>query len=166
MSIAYSLVGRLTNPSDKNSEVRVYPVAQMKKQVFLRDIAEHLADHGSPYSVGTILGLLTDAVHCMVENLKEGNRVDMEDLGDFFVSLSSDGAESSAKFRESMIKKINLRWQNSERMEKAMQGVGLEFVPALNDLADAKRKTKERADLAAGVEPGEDAGGGDPDLTD
>lgn len=162
--INYSLVARSTNPTDKNSEQRVYAVSQYNRQLKLRDIAKHLAAHGSPFSVGTILGLLTDAVTCMVENLKEGNRVDLDDMGDFYVTLSSEGAENADKFTSSMIRRVNLRWRSTDEMLAEMQTVGFNYVPSREGVEELKRTEKRKLNermagvLENGEEP-EDGGG-------
>lgn len=147
MAVNYSLVLRPSIPSDKNSEPKVYPVAQMAKQVTLRDIAQHIHDHGSPFSVGTIVGLLLDTVQCIVENLREGNRVDMDTLGDFFLTLSAVGADSAADFNPAThVKHINLRWRTTEAMDQALQHIGFNHMPTLDELSEVKRQSKAKID--------------------
>lgn len=169
MSVNYSLVLRAVNPGDAESQRKVYPVAQMAKQVTLRDIAKHIHDHGSPFSVGTIVGLLMDAVECMTENLKEGNRVDMDTMGDFYLTLSSEGAANANEFNpQSMIKHINLRWRCTSEMDRALQGIGYNYMPNLDELAEAKRASKAKLNQELGIledgdepEPGGEGGGSD-----
>ena len=43
--------------------------------VNLDSLAEHMRDHNSPYSKGTIRGILTDTVRCVRELLLQGKRV-------------------------------------------------------------------------------------------
>ena len=170
MSINYSFVVRATNPTDKNSEKKVYATVQSKATLSLRDIAAHISEHNSVFSEGTTLGLLVDAVRCMTENLQLGNRIDMWDLGTFYVTLSSEGADSSKDFNESLIKEVNLRWMTSEKMHEALQKVGFERI-ATRDLQTAALKTmSENADTAIGTtssggddtdDPGDGGGGGD-----
>lgn len=168
MAVNYSLVLRPSIPSDKNSEAKVYPVAQMAKQVTLRDIAQHIHDHGSPFSVGTIVGLLLDTVQCIVENLREGNRVDMDTLGDFYLTLSAIGADSAADFNPAAhIKHVNLRWRTTNDMDHALQNVGFNYMPTLDELSEVKRQSKAKIDSQIhedGEAPGGDDSGdsGDP----
>ena len=158
MSIYYSFIVRPSNIMDETSAKKVYAVAQSKKTLTLRAIAQHLASHQSPYSEGTIMGLLTDAVKCITENLLEGNRVDMWDLGTFYVTLSCKGASSSEEFTTSLIKRVNLRWKTSGRMYAELQQASFERVPTIELTEDAKKTMAERADVKMGVS---DTSGGD-----
>ena len=45
---------------------------------------------------------------CLVEMLLEGKKVQLDELGDFWISLSSEGAESCEKFTADNIKAVNI----------------------------------------------------------
>lgn len=45
---------------------------------------------------------------CLVEMLLEGKKVQLDELGDFWISLSSEGAESCEKFTANNIKAVNI----------------------------------------------------------
>ena len=45
---------------------------------------------------------------CLVEMLMEGKKVQLDELGDFWISLSSEGAESCEKFTADNIKAVNI----------------------------------------------------------
>ena len=127
----------------------------------MRDIAQHIAEHNSVFSEGTILGLLTDAGKCILENLKAGNRVDLWDLGTFYVTLSCEGAATAEDFNTSLINHVNLRWKTSKMMDTALQNVTFERMPTI-ELVDAARKTmSEQAneDVGAPANSGGSSGG-------
>ena len=162
MSLNYSLTVRHTNPSDKNSEKKVYAMAQSKENVTLRTIAKHIAEHNSVFSEGTILGLLVDAVKCMTENLMQGNRIDMWDLGKFYVTLTGEGADSVKEFNDSLIKRVNLRWKTSKDMHKALQNVGFTRISTRELQGESLKTMSENVDKSLGVTPeSDDNGGGD-----
>ena len=46
--------------------------AVMGKTVSLEDLAEHMAQHNTPYSEGVIKGVLTDMITCIRELVLEG----------------------------------------------------------------------------------------------
>ena len=50
------------------------------------------------------------AVDCMREQLLEGKKIRLGDLGDFSVSLSSKGAETADKFSAQNITGVNVVW--------------------------------------------------------
>ena len=156
--VHYSFTVRAANPSEKDSTKKIYAVAQSKETMSMRDIAQHIAEHNSVFSEGTILGLLTDAGKCILENLKSGNRVNLWDLGTFYITLSCEGAETAEDFSTSLIKHVNLRWTTSKAMENALQNVTFGRMPTI-ELTDAARKTmSEKANESVGAPS--DTGGG------
>ena len=76
MAIKYSYVPRSSNLSDADAKWLIYAAAQSTETINLQQIARHLSSHNSPFSEGTIIGLLTDFQKCIVEHLKRGARGD------------------------------------------------------------------------------------------
>ena len=50
MAINYSLTARLSVPTDKSSEKRIYAIAQYNNLLTLKELSAHIAGHGSPFS--------------------------------------------------------------------------------------------------------------------
>lgn len=94
----YSLALRPSIPADKNSEKKVYPVAQQNKTIGLRLMAKHIHEHNSAFSLGTILGVLGDLVACTVEMLQQGYSVNFDGLCRFYTTLSCAGADTMDDF--------------------------------------------------------------------
>lgn len=146
MAIPYSLVPITTNPRDKNAKWQIYAKAQRTETLTTRDIAEHLASHNSPFTVGTIIGLLEDAQRCIFEHLQAGARVDLDRLGAFYTTLTSRGADRAEDFTDDNIERINLRWKPSARMAQDIQSTPLKLVANREEQRKAKRKMAEKAD--------------------
>ena len=64
--------------------------------------------HNGVFSRGTVQGVLSDACQCLVEQLLNGNKVQLGDLGKFWISLSSTGADSPESFTATNIKAVNI----------------------------------------------------------
>ena len=64
----------------------------------LNDLAEHMADHNSPYSKGVIQGVLTDMVSCIRELTADGTAVKIPNLAIFSVGFRSGGAPTVKEF--------------------------------------------------------------------
>lgn len=143
MSIKYSLVPRTSNLAEENAKWLIYAAAQSTETVGLRQIAHHMASHNSPFSEGTIIGLLTDFERCVTEQLKRGARVDLGGLGAFYTTLTSRGAEKSADFNASYIDHINVRWRVSREMDVAMQNTPLTMIANRAEQRKAKRLQNE-----------------------
>jgi predicted histone-like DNA-binding protein len=70
----------------------------VEETVDMEGLADHMANHNSPYSKGVLVGILTDMVACIKEQLLDGKNVRIDDLAIFSVGISSKGAESKEEF--------------------------------------------------------------------
>ena len=62
-------------------------------------LATHMADHNTPFSRGTIKGILEDAVGCIKELLLDGKRVQLDNLVSFGLGIEHImGAETADLF--------------------------------------------------------------------
>lgn len=63
------------------------------------EVAEHMAAHNTPFSSGTIKGILSDAISCTKELLLEGKRVYWDNLASFGLSVEHNmGAATADEF--------------------------------------------------------------------
>ena len=88
-----------------------FAVAQYTGIMTIEKFAKHIATHGCVYSRADISAILYMAVDCMREQLLEGKKIRLGDLGDFSISLSSKGAESADKFTSQNITAVNVVWE-------------------------------------------------------
>ena len=63
-----------------------------------RAMARHIMEHGGPYTEDVVLGVLMKFRNCMVEQLLEGNKVKIDGIGIFYLTLKSTGAETEEEF--------------------------------------------------------------------
>ena len=80
-----------------------FAIAQYADVMTIEKFAKHIATHGCVYSRADISAILYMAVDCMREQLLEGKKIRLGDLGDFSVSLTK-----KVKFTKS-----NLYWNGS-----------------------------------------------------
>ena len=85
-------------------------------------LAEHMKDHHSPYSKGTVRGILTDAVRCIRELLLQGKRIQLNDLASFGLAIEhSKGAETADEFSvRSNVKSVRLTAQGIGEFSKSI----------------------------------------------
>ena len=88
-----------------------YAVAQYAEVMTIEKFAKHISTHGCVYSRADISAILYMAVDCMREQLLEGKKIRLGDLGDFSVSLSSKGAETAEKFSAQNITDVKVVWE-------------------------------------------------------
>ena len=152
MAIKYSLSARPINPSDEKSKKLVYPMAQYNELVDLNEFAQHIHDHGSPFTRDVIQGVLTAAVDCLREQLIAGNKVNFGDLGSFHVTLRSDGVERAEDFNPNThVKSVEVNWNRSKFFENLKDANGLrwEFTPTHKQMDELRKESKELATEAA-----------------
>ncbi len=62
------------------------------------ELAEHMANHNTPYSKGAIKGILTDMVVCIKELVLNGIAVKIDGLAIFSVGIKTKAADSAKAF--------------------------------------------------------------------
>lgn len=113
--INYSLVTRL-NQMDKSEAAKVYATAQCTGVMDINKFASHIASHGSVYSRADVAAILTLAVDCLHEQLLEGKKIELGDLGAFCISLNCKGADSPEEFNPAThVKRVKVRWEMGEK---------------------------------------------------
>ena len=118
------------------------------------ELAQHMADHNTPYSVGTIKGILADAVVCIQHLLLDGKRLTLDGLVSLGISITHKmGAASADEFSVA---------KNVEKVRLVATGIGDFASSALS----AKVKLKESNSYqsprnASGTTTPPDDGGGE-----
>ena len=87
---------------------KAYARNQVREVWSLEQFSKHIADHNGVYSRGTVKGVISDMCECLVEQLLNGNKIKLGELGDFFISLKSEGAASMKEFTAANIKEVNI----------------------------------------------------------
>jgi len=102
MSVKYN-VSEKGNPLNPTQPKKWYANAKSAGDVTLRALGKEIAARStiSPADTQAVLVALTEV---LVEHLAEGKIVRLGDFGAFQISLSSEGAETEAKFNVSLIK--------------------------------------------------------------
>ena len=113
----YSIAMR-SNPIDKGAPKKAYATSQYSEVMNINQFAEHIASHGSVYKRSDVAAILTMAVDCLREQLLEGKKVELGDLGFFYVRISGEGAPSAAEYNPAIyVKKLNVKWQCGARFK-------------------------------------------------
>ena len=100
---------------------KAYGVAQYADVMTIEKFAKHIAEHGCVYSRADISAILYMAVDCMREELLEGKKIRLGDLGDFSLSLVSKGADSADKFNANAhITGINVVWDCGQEFKNLL----------------------------------------------
>ena len=67
----------------------------------LEKLSKHMSKHNTPFSAGTIKGIITDMVNCITELALDGKSVKIPNLGIFWIGLENILADARGKWRAS-----------------------------------------------------------------
>ena len=147
----------LTNPAKPEDAAKAYARAQVSEVMSFRDFAQHIADHGG-YSRGKVSGVISDMCVCLVEMLLQGKKVQLGDLGDFWITLNSKGAKSCEEFNSSLITGLNIIFTPGEDFDGMLSKAT--FAPVASRAAQsatlkAEKKGEKTVDLEAAKKKGD-----------
>ena len=88
----------MSNHFSNDATPKAYAKNQVNEVWPIEKFAKHIADHNGVYSRGTVKGVLSDMCECLVEQLLNGNKIQLGELGTFGISISSEPAENLNEF--------------------------------------------------------------------
>jgi len=141
-----------------------FATAQYTEVMSIEKFARHIADHGTSYSRADIMAILYMAVDCMREQLLEGKKIRLGELGDFSVALSSKGAETAEKFSSQNIQRVTVCWEPGSEFRNLLADAEFNLVATRSAQAAVLKAIKEgktNVDISAPITPG-NPGGGSP----
>lgn len=140
--IDYS-VYMMTPTYSKDETPKAYAKNQVSEIWSLEKFAKHISDHNGVYSRGTVKGVISDMCECLVEQLLNGNKIQLGELGTFSISISSEGAESVEKFTAKNIKAVNILFAPGDDFENLIGRA--EFNPVASRAAQIATLKAEKA---------------------
>ena len=78
------------NDSTSEQYGKAYARVDYKEMFDLTKLAKHMAEHNTPFSEGTIRGILVDMVKCIRELTLNGNTIKIENLAIFKASVQAN----------------------------------------------------------------------------
>ena len=169
------------NPTVENAVEKAYAKNQVSEIWTLEKFAKHISDHNGVYSRGTVKGVISDMCECLVEQLLNGNKIQLGELGTFGISISSVGADSIEKFTARNIKAVNILFAPGVDFENLLGRAEFNLVASRTaqaatlkaekagettvDLTAAKNKVTGPTDPADPTDPG-NGGGSTPEPSD
>ena len=87
------------NDANSQNSGKCYARVDYKEEYDIIKLAEHMAHHNTPFSKGTIQGILTDMVSCIRELTLMGNTVKIANLAIFKASVQSNPCSRYAVMR-------------------------------------------------------------------
>ena len=142
----------------KTEKKNAFAVSQYSDVMTIEKFAKHISSHGSVYSRADISAILYMTVDCMREQLLEGKKIRLGDLGDFSILLSSKGAEDADKFSAQNITDVKVQWEPGAEFKNLIADAEFNLVASRSAQAAVIKAIKEgkaNVDLNTPTTPGD-----------
>ena len=87
-------LSKVTENSETEQAGKLYARVSYKESMTISDMAHHMAEHNTAFSEGLILGVLTDFVRCVREQVLNGNTVKIANLAIFKATVEANALEA------------------------------------------------------------------------
>ncbi len=115
----YRKVMRTPQSGENAGKKLWYATAVSDREMNFEDFVTHISEHNSPYSRGTIHGVLMDTLDCLKELILDGKSVRLSDLGLFSIGMTSRGEETREKVTAASVQGVHLIVRNTKNWSNA-----------------------------------------------
>ena len=107
-NIKYRKVKRTPQTGENAGKELWYATVVTDREMNFEEFVDHISSHNSPYSRGTVHGVMMDMLDCLKELILDGKSVRLGDLGLFSIGMSSRGEVSRDKVTSASVQDIHL----------------------------------------------------------
>ena len=118
-NIKYRKVKRTPQTGENAGKELWYATVVTDREMSFEEFVDHISSHNSPYSRGTVHGVMMDMLDCMKELILDGKSVRLGDLGLFSIGMSSRGEVSKDKVNSASVQDIHLLVKNTKNWSNA-----------------------------------------------
>ena len=136
----------------KTEQQKVFAVAQYAEVMDLSKFSKHISTHGCVYGHADINAVLNIAVDHIREELLEGKKIRLGALGDFYITLSSNGVADASTFTAQNITDVKVQWEPGPDFKNLINEAEFNLVAprsAQAKLIKAVKEGKDSVDLTS-----------------
>lgn len=136
----------------KTEQQKVFAVAQYAEVMDLSKFAKHISTHGCVYGHADINAVPNIAVDHIREELLEGKKIRLGALGDFYITLSSNGVADASTFTAQNITDVKVQWEPGPDFKNLINEAEFNLVAprsAQAKLIKAVKEGKDSVDLTS-----------------
>ncbi len=126
---------------------KVYAQVQTDQNISLAQFSKHISEHGAVYSRADVQAILLLAVDCLKEMLLDGKKVQLGELGSFYNSVKSVGADSASNFTANNITVLRANWDRGPAFRNYRDEATFNYVPNRKNQALLKSAEKGGAEV-------------------
>ena len=145
--MARLLLKTYKNNNSKNSAYgKTYGRLVYHDTMSTSDLCRHMMKHGTIYTSDIVKGVVEKFINCFEELLLEGNKIKLDGLGTFYLSINTEGVANEKDFSANNVKAIRVKFIGDQGKE--------------SEYATKMLTNKARFRSLAEEEPGEEGGEG------
>ena len=99
-----------SNVASNKSFGKIYQRVVITEVLDTKDLAQHIASHGSPFTRDVIMAVLTKTCDCVVELCKDSKAVKLGDLGTFKMASHAEGVEDPKEATADKVGRLQLQF--------------------------------------------------------
>ena len=116
--MARLIIKKYKNTNEKNSGFgKTYGRLVLQDTVNTSDLCRHMMKHGTIYTSDIVKGVVEKFINCFEELLMEGNKIKLDGLGTFYLSINTEGVEDEKDFTANNVKAIHVRFLPDQSKE-------------------------------------------------
>jgi len=127
MAIKYNVVSKI-NPLDRTAAPKFYGQAVHPDKINFKQLSREISEISTTVSDGDTYAVLITASKLIKNYLDKGYIVELEDLGSFYVNISSEGAETPERFHHNLIKSAKIIFKPATLLATMLKSLSYEKI--------------------------------------
>ena len=104
-------IRKYKNNNSKNSAYgKTYGRLVHMDTIDTSELCRHISKHGSIFTPDVVKGTIERFIMCFEELLLEGNKIKLDGLGTFYLTVSTEGIVDGSQFTASNVKAVRVRF--------------------------------------------------------
>lgn len=119
------------NASDRTKPKKAYAKCVAEEVVSHKDLVKEVAKYSCFLTHSMIEAVLTEVFNCLSKHLVKGDRITLEGLGTFSVTLKCQGAASEASFSRKNIKEAHVVFTPCRELKETFADMEYKMTPRI-----------------------------------
>ena len=116
--MARLIIKKYKNTNEKNNGFgKTYGRLVHQDTMNTSDLCRHMMKHGTIYTSDIVKGVVEKFINCFEELLMEGNKIKLDGLGTFYLSINTEGVIDEKDFTANNVKAIRVKFIGDQSKE-------------------------------------------------
>ena len=116
--MARLIIKKYKNTNEKNNGFgKTYGRLVHQDTINTSDLCRHMMKHGTIFTSDVVKGVVEKFIQCFEELLLEGNKIKLDGLGTFYLSINTEGVVDEKDFTANNVKAIRVKFIGDQGKE-------------------------------------------------